>query len=157
MSRAPLQTKRPLADRVEVAVPAVAAFAARVLARLPSAVRRRVLTNAFARAEAAFNRGDFEVIFALFDDDVAYVPPPALAKEPINGRAAVLAFWQEVARRFDPSAIENLSIEEASAHRFVRTARVTHRLRENELGYVIRQVTEVRGGHVVAQVNEQIG
>jgi Universal stress protein family/SnoaL-like domain len=50
-----------------------------------------------SRAEAAFNRGDFEAIFALFAEDVRYVPPPALGEGAINGRVAVLAFWHAIA------------------------------------------------------------
>jgi ketosteroid isomerase-like protein len=122
----------------------------------PAPVRRRVLKNAFARAEDAFNRGDYEAIFALFAEDVQYVPPPALGRESIEGRAAVLAFWRAVAGRFDASTIRNLSVEETGPHRFVRTARITHRTGSDELSYVIRQVTELRGGRVVSQVNEQI-
>lgn len=83
---------RPLADRVEVIAPSIIAFVARAVSRGPAPLRRRVLGDAFARAEAAFNRGDFEAIFALFADDVYYIPPPALGKGPINGRDAVFAF-----------------------------------------------------------------
>jgi len=70
-------------------------------------------------------------------------------------------FWNRlgISVRFQASAIKNLSVEE-TAHRatFVRTARITHRTDcGEELSYVIRQVTELRGGRVVSQVNEQIG
>jgi hypothetical protein len=141
---------RPLADRFEVIAPSIVAFVARTVSRGPAPLRRRVLGDAFARAEAAFNRGDYEAIFALFADDVHYIPPPGLGQGPINGRAAVLAFWRSV------SLIENLSLEEAGPRRFVRTARLTHRADRDELSYVIRQVTELRGGRVISQVNEQI-
>jgi ketosteroid isomerase-like protein len=148
--------QRPLVDRVEVAAPSFAAVIARVVARLPASVRRRALNDAFARAEAAFNRGDFEAIFALFAEDVHYVPPPALEEGAINGRAAVLAFWHAIARRFDATTIRNLSVEEVASRRFVRTARITHRTNGDELSYAIRQVTDLRGGRVVSQINEQI-
>lgn len=154
---APEGPPRPLADRVEVAAPAVAAAVARLVGHLPAALRRRALSGAFSRAQAAFNRGDFEAIFALFADDVRYVPPPALGPTPINGRAAVLAFWRAIGEQFPDSTITNLSLEEAEPNRFVRTARLTHRNDDEALDYVIRQVTEVRGGRVVSQVNEQIG
>jgi len=88
---------------VEVAAPAVAAAVARLVGHLPAALRRRALSGAFSRAQAAFNRGDFEAIFALFADDVRYVPPPALGPTPINGRAAVLAFWRAIGEQFPTS------------------------------------------------------
>ncbi len=156
MPRATALATRPFVDRVEVTAPFLASVVARSVARLPAPVRQRVVADAFARAEAAFNRGDFEAIFALFADDVHYIPPPALGEQPINGRAAVLAFWQTVTARFDASLIENLSVEEVGQRRFVRTARITHRTDGDELSYVIRQVTELHGGRVVSQVNEQI-
>jgi ketosteroid isomerase-like protein len=148
--------QRPLADRVEVAAPSFVAIIARVVARLPAPLRRRLLNDVFARAEAAFNRGDFEAIFALFAEDVHYVPPPALGEGAINGRAAVLAFWQAIATRFGVSTIQNLSVEEVTPRRFVRTARITHRTDGDELSYAIRQVTEVCGGRAASQINEQI-
>jgi hypothetical protein len=147
---------RPFVDRVEVIAPSLAALIARGLSRAPAPLRRRVLADAFARAEAAFNRGDFEAIFALFTDDVYYVPPPALGGQPITGRAAVLAFWRSVAGRFAMSPIENLSVEETAPRRIVRTARITHGPDRDELSYVICQVTELHGGRVVLQVNEEI-
>jgi len=148
---------RPLADRLEVGAPRIAAVLVRMVGRLPAPVRRRVLTDAFSRAQTAFNRGDWEAIFALFADDVRYVPPPALGPGPVTGRDAVLAFWRQIALRHPHSTIENLSLEEASPSRFVRTARLTHPSEDGTLRYVIRQVTELRGGRVVSQVNEQIG
>jgi hypothetical protein len=153
MPHAPAPAGRPFVDRVEVAAPSLAAIAASSVGRLPVPIRQRVPADAFARAEAAFNRGDFEAIFA---DDVHYVPPPPLGEQPISGRTAVLAFWKAVAARFERSTIENLSVEEVEQHRFVRTARITHRANGEELSYVIRQVTELRGGRVVSQINEQV-
>jgi ketosteroid isomerase-like protein len=156
ISDAPRRPRRPLADRVEVAAPWLAALVARVLARMPPPVRRRALDAAFARAEDAFNRGDFEAIFALFADDVRYVPPPPLGAGAITGRAAVLSFWQQIAGRFEVNTIRNLGVEELAPQRFVRRARITHRGAGEDLGYAIRQVTELRRGRVVSQVNEQI-
>ncbi len=156
MTSAPTDTSRPVADRIEVAAPSVAAALARLVGRLPASWRRRALTGAFSRAEAAFNRGDFDAIFALFDDDVSYVPPPVLSETPIRGRDAVLAFWQGISLRFAQNTITNLSLEEAAPTRFVRTARLTHRNEDDVLEYVIRQVTDVRGGRVISQVNETI-
>jgi ketosteroid isomerase-like protein len=153
---APAHVRRPLADRVEIVAPFVAALVARALGRAPARLRRRLVTDAFARAEAAFNRGDFEAIFALFADDVYYVPPPVLGEGSITGRAAVLRFWRSVARRFEASNIENLSVEETAPRRFVRTARIKHRTDRDDLSYTIRQVTELRGGRVISQINEQI-
>src|SRR5208283_2901025 len=113
---------RSLADRFEVRFPAAAAVFVRALGRAPAAVRRRVLTDAFARAERAFNRGDLDAVFALFADDVQYVPPPALYDgPPIAGRDAVRRFWTETAARFDDNQITNVSIEESEPARFVRT------------------------------------
>lgn len=148
---------RPLADRVEVAAPSVAAALARLVGLLPAALRRRALTDAFSRAEAAFNRGDYEAIFALFADNVRYVPPPALGQGPVDGRDAVLTFWRQIGVRFTQNTITNLSLEEAAPARFVRTARLTHRTEDDTLTYVIRQVTVLQGGRVISQVNEQIG
>ena len=69
---------RPLIDRVEVRAPSFSALLARILSRLPEATRRRVLQSAFDRARDAFNRGDLEVVFALFSTDAEYCPPPPL-------------------------------------------------------------------------------
>jgi hypothetical protein len=142
-------------DRLEVRAPGVVALAIRFVLRLPRPLRRRVLADAFARAQDAFNRGDFEAVFALFADDVEYVPPPALHNgAPILGRAPVLRFWQVVLERYEHNRIENLSIEEVSPNRFVRTARLSHAGPEPALEYAIRQTTELCGGRVVRQVNE---
>ena len=142
-------------DALEVRAPALAALAVRLLARMPAPVRRRVLADAFTRAERAFNRGDLEAVFALFAEDVEYVPPPALySGEPIRGRAAVERFWSRTLARFQESAIANLSLKEAGPDRFVRTARLSHSGPDGKLDYTIRQTTELRSGRVVRQVNE---
>ncbi len=151
-----LRRRRRLADRVEVAAPRVAALAVRGLGRLPQPIRRRVLEAAFDRARDAFNRGDLEVVFALFAADVHYEPPPPLHKGgPLHGRDAVLDFWRGVFARYDDNAIENLFIEEAEPGRIVRRARLRHRLRatRRDLAYVIVQTTELERGEVVRQVN----
>jgi predicted Zn-dependent protease with MMP-like domain/ketosteroid isomerase-like protein len=148
--------RRPLADRVEVAAPGAAAFAARALGHMPAPVRRRALLAAFDRARDAFNRGDLEAVFALFAADVEYVPPPPLYQgEPLRGRAAVLEFWRDVFARYESSAIENLSLEEAAPGRFVRRARLVHRPGQggNALAYSIVQTTELAAGRVVRQLN----
>jgi len=149
-------TPRPVADRLELAAPSLAAIAARVAGRLPPSARRRVLRSALARAEAAFNRGDFEVVFALFTDRAHYVPPPALSRVPLSGRQAIVEFWRESATRFRISSVENVSLDEILPQRFTRTLRIRHRTDGEELSYIIRQVTELRQGRVVSQINEQI-
>ncbi len=146
---------RPLADSFEVRFPHAAAVFVRVLARAPATVRRRVLADAFARAERAFNRGDLDAVLALFADDVQYVPPPPLYDgPPIAGREAVKRFWTETAARFDDSQITNISIEETAPARFVRTAELVHRSPQRELRYRIRQTTELRNGRVARQIND---
>ncbi len=147
---------RPLADRLEVRAPRLATLGARAVGVLPEALRRRVLHAAFDRARDAFNRGDLEVVFALFADDVEYTPPPPLADcAPLKGRAAVVAFWREVFTRYGDNTIENLSLEETSRGSFIRRARLRHRSRETgeTLDYVIVQTTELEAGRVVRQVN----
>jgi ketosteroid isomerase-like protein len=146
---------RPPADSFEVRFPNVAALIVRALARAPATVRRRVLTDAFARAERAFNRGDFDAVFALFADDAEYVPPPPLYDGPlIAGRDAVRRFWNETNTRFDESRITNLAIEDTAPARFVRTAELVHHGAQQELRYTIRQTTELRNGRVVRQINK---
>ncbi len=146
---------RPLADSFEVRFPGLAAMIVRALARAPETVRRRVLTDAFARAERAFNRGDFDAVFALFSQEVEYVPPPPLYDgPPIVGREAVRRFWAEISERFDESRITNLTIEETAPARFARAAELVHRGPDQELRYRIRQTTELRHGRVVHQANE---
>ena len=146
---------RPAADSFEVRFPNFAAVLVRGLARAPRAVRRRVLTDAFGRAERAFNRGDLDAVFALFADDVEYVPPPPLYDgPPIAGREAVRRFWNDTGTRFDESRIINLEVEETAPARFVRTAQLVHRGPQEELKYRIRQTTELRNGRVIRQVNE---
>lgn len=150
-------SRRPLLDAIEVRAPAIAALANRLMLRMPARLRRRLLTGAFTRAENAFNRADFEAIFALFADDVEYVPPPALhAGQPIAGRAAVLRFWQDVLKRYERSRITNLSIEETSRTRLIRTARLSHDGPDGTVEYMIRQTTDLRHGQVVRQVNEEL-
>jgi hypothetical protein len=149
--------KRGLADRLEVGAPALAALGARALSHAPGPLRRRALRAAFDRARDAFNRGDLEVVFALFDEGVTYVPPPALYEgPPLQGREAVFEFWREVLGRYESVTIENLLLEEADPRRFVRCARLRHRAADvaQSLGYDIVQTTELRGGRVVRQVNE---
>ena len=151
-----MTARRPLADRIELGAPGAAALLARAVGRLPGPVRERVLQSAFDRAREAFNRGDLEVVFALFAADVEYGPPPPLhAGEHLRGRAAVLGFWREVLDRYDQSTIENLSLGEAAPGRIVRRARLRHRCSATgeTLAYEIVQTTELAGGRVVRQVN----
>ncbi len=148
--------RRPLIDRVEIGAPRLVALAARTLGYLPSPIRRRALQAAFSRAREAFNRGDFDAVFALFAPDVEYGPPPPLYQgEPLRGRAAVFAFWRGVLARYDDSQIENLSLQEASRGRIVRRARLRHRSSATgeTLSYVIVQTTDLCGGRVVRQMN----
>lgn len=53
-------------------------------------------------------------------------------------------------------AIENLSIEALDHERFVRTARLNHRNGDEHLDYAIRQITELRHGRVIRQVNVEL-
>src|SRR5271166_2429407 len=148
--------RRPLADRLELGAPRLAALGAQAVGRMPGSLRRRILQSAFDRARDAFNRGDLEVVFALFASDVEYGPPPPLHEDGLlRGRTAVLDFWQGVLARYDDNTIENLSLEEASPGRIVRQARLRHRSRASGevLDYVIVQTTELKGGHVVRQIN----
>ncbi|MGD0456084.1 MAG: nuclear transport factor 2 family protein [Solirubrobacteraceae bacterium] len=148
--------RRGLADRLEVGAPRVAAHGAQAVGRLPASLRRRILQSAFDRARDAFNRGDMEVVFALFSPDVEYGPPPPLhGGAPLRGRAAVLDFWRGVLARYDESTIENLSLEEASPGRIVRQARLRHRSSATgeTLDYVIVQTTELQRGRVIRQIN----
>jgi len=148
--------QRPLADRIEVGAPRLAALAARAVGRLPETVRRRALQSAFDRARDAFNRGDFEAVFALFATDVEYGPPPPLHDgEPLRGRTAVFDFWRSASARFDENTIENLSLEEAAPGYIVRRARLHHGSHAigEDLSYVITQTTELASGRVVRQIN----
>jgi ketosteroid isomerase-like protein len=148
--------QRPFADRLEVGTPRLAALGARTVGRLPGSVRQRVFQSAFDRARDAFNRGDLEVVFALFAPDVEYVPPPPLHQGgPLRGRAAVFDFWRGVLAHYDDSAIENLSLEAPTPGCIVRKARLRHRSSTTgaALDYVILQTTELVGGRVARQVN----
>lgn len=147
--------RRPLADRIEIAAPRLAAFAVRALDYLPTGIRARVLQAAFDRAQNAFNRGDLEAVFALMDRNAVYGPPPPLYRDGyLRGRPAVLDFWRTVFADYE-STIENLFLDEVAPGRVVRRARLTHRNRKSgeTLSYVIRQTTELVGGRVVLQVN----
>jgi len=148
---------RTATEKIELRLPGVAALGVRLLGKAPGPVRRRALRRAFARAEAAFNRGDFDALFALFADDVEYVPPPALSEEPIQGKPDLLRFWNDVLRRYPEGEITNLDLEEAEPNRFTRTLRVIHRARdEQRLRYDLRQTTELERGRVVRQVNRAL-
>jgi hypothetical protein len=152
-----MAARRPLVDRLEVSAPGLAALAARAVGRAPEPLRRRALRGAFDRARDAFNRGDIEVVFALFDAEVEYVPPPALyGGPPLLGREAVCEFWRRTLADYMESTIENLSLEESAPSRFVRRARLRHLPPGGgaALVYEIVQVTELRRGRVVRQVNE---
>jgi hypothetical protein len=151
-----MPTRRPVADRLEIAAPSLVALAARVAGQIPGPLRRRVLVRALARAEAAFNRGDFVAVFALFAENAHYVPPPVLSQTPIAGRDAILHFWRTIEARFTTSTIENLSLDEVEPERFSRTLRITHGTDGDKISYVIRQVTELRHGRVVSQVNHRV-
>jgi len=149
--------RRPLTDQIEVHAPALVAQITRVALQLPAPLRLRLATAAFDRAEAAFNRGDFEPICALFTSDAEYVPPPAVSDgRPIIGRAAMLQFWIDVLARYPNSRITNLSIQQATARQFVRTAKLSHEGPAGRLSYVIRQTTELCRGRIVRQVNDEI-
>jgi ketosteroid isomerase-like protein len=151
-----VSNERPVADRIEVLAPNIAAFVVRAVGRLPRPLRRRILVAAFGRARDAFNRGDLEALFALFAADVEYGPPPPLHQgDPLRGRAALLDFWRDVRERYEENSIENLSLQEASPRRIVRRARLHHRSSAtgDELTYVIVQTTELDRGWVVRQVN----
>jgi ketosteroid isomerase-like protein len=151
------RSRRPMMDVIEVRVPGIVSLILRALLRMPAPVRRRVLASAFARAERAFNRGDFEAIVALWAEEVEYVPPPAIHTGlPISGRSNVLEFWHDVLARYERSRIVNLSVEALTPDSFVRTAKLCHDGRDGTLEYRIRQTTEVRRGRVVRQVNEQL-
>ena len=147
---------RSLADRLEVGAPWLATLGARTVGALPEPLRRRILQAAFDRARDAFNRGDLDVVFAMFADDVDYAPPPPLSHDPsLRGRTAVLEFWRDVFARYDDNTIENVSLEETSRGHVVRRARLQHRRYDTSetLDYVIAQTTELRSGRVVRQVN----
>ena len=146
---------RPPADSFEVRFPKFAAVLVRGLGRAPEPVRKRLLLDAFARAERAFNRGDLDAVFALFARDVEYVPPPPLYDgPPITGRDGVRQFRNGISTRFEENRITNLTVEETAPSRFVRTAELVHRKPQHELRYRIRQTTQLRNGRVARQVNE---
>jgi len=148
--------RRPLADRVEIGAPRLAALVAQLLTRLPESIRRRALRSAFDRARDAFNRRDLEVVFALFAPDVEYGPPPPLYEGgPLQGRGAVFDFWRGVFDRFDENTIENLSLDAVSPGSFVRRARLHHGSSANgeSLDYSLIQTTDLKAGRVVRQVN----
>ena len=150
------QHSRTLIDRVEVHSPGIAAFIARALSRLPDVARRRILQSAFERAQYAFNRGDFEVVFALFSAHAEYLPPPPLHDGSlIRGRQAAIEFWRQVFDRYDENSIENLALDEASPGSFVRRARLRHRSSTTGevIEYSIVQTTYLESGHVIRQVN----
>jgi ketosteroid isomerase-like protein len=150
-------SRRPLMDWVEIRAPFLASRALSLLLRAPAWVRRRVMNDAFARAQDAFNRGDFEAVFVLFTDDAEYVPPPALHDgPPIVGRRAAISFWQDVLARYGENRIQNLSIEALGPDSFVRTARLSHLGDDARLEYSIRQTTELRQGRVIRQVNVEL-
>lgn len=145
---------RSLSDQFEVRFPGAAALIVRALGHAPAALRRRVLADAFARAERAFNRGDRDVVFALFAAGVEYVPPPPLYDgPPIVGRNEVRRFWDQISVRFPENRITNLAVEELAPDRFVRTAELVHRGGGPDLSYRIRQTTELSRGRVMRQVN----
>jgi len=139
-----------------VRAPEISALLARILSRLPEAARRRILQSAFERARDAFNRGDLEVVFALFSANAEYCPPPPLYEGgALRGRQATLDFWRRVFDRYDENTIENLSLDEASPGSFVRRARLHHRssITGEVLDYSIVQTTDLKSGRVVRQVN----
>jgi ketosteroid isomerase-like protein len=127
----------------------------RIVVALPGPLRRRVLVSAFRHAEDAFNRGDLDAVFASFADDVEYLPPAPLPRAaPIVGKARVLAFWEDVAARYE-SEIETNELRELGRGRMFRAARLRHVARDGDetIEYSIEQLTEIEGGQVVSQRN----
>jgi ketosteroid isomerase-like protein len=149
--------ERPLADRLELRLPGATRLVTRAVLAAPAPVRQAVLRGAFARAQEAFNRGDFDVVLAAFADDVEYEPPPPLPDAgPLRGREAVLSYWRGIFERFDENRIENVEVVETGRGTIRRVARLHHRERATgaPLDYEILQTTELRGGVVVRQRNE---
>lgn len=127
----------------------------RVVIALPGPLRRRILISAFHHAEDAFNRGDLDAVFAAFAEDVDYLPPSALpGAGPIEGKARVMAYWEEIAARFE-SEIETTALREIQRGKMFRAARLRHLDRSGgtNLEYRFEQVTEIAGGQVVRQQN----
>ncbi len=147
--------KRPIADRAELVSPVLTRMLTRAVLALPAPLRRRALDGAFGRAQAAFNRGDLEAVFATFSPGVEYEPPPPLpGARPIRGRERVLGYWQGIFERFSANRIENLDVVEVGRGTIRRTARLRHAGGGEQLEYEILQTTEIRGGQVVRQTNE---
>jgi ketosteroid isomerase-like protein len=147
--------KRPIADRLELASPALTRTMTRGILGLPGPLRRSALASAFERAQDAFNRGDLEAVFAAFSAEIEYLPPPPLpGAGPIVGRDHVLRYWLGIFERFDENRIENLGVVETGRGTVRRTARLRHARAGERLDYEILQTTEFSGGEVVRQVNE---
>jgi ketosteroid isomerase-like protein len=147
---------RPIPDRIERATPSLLSRAGAIaLLRLPGPVRVRMIKVGFGRAQKAFNRGDLEVVFAAFADDVEYMPPPLLPEcRPLRGKEAVIEYWREVFDHFEVNRIENLELWEPAPGIYMRRATLFHGARNGEfLRYEIEQRTEFRHGQVVRQEN----
>lgn len=124
--------------------------------RLPGGPRRRLLFDAFGRAEAAFNRGDLDAVFAAFAREVDYLPPSVLpGARPLHSKAEVVAFWRGMFERFAENSIENLELSELRPGVLRRRAVLCHREAggEEPIRYEIEQITEFRAGQVVLQHN----
>jgi ketosteroid isomerase-like protein len=131
----------------------------RCVIALPGPLRRRILFMAFSHAEDALNRGDFEAVFAAFAEDVAYMPPSRLpGAAPMTGKVRVMAYWNEIAVRFE-SEIETSELRELERGEVFRAATLRHV--DRETGEILEcrfeQVTEIAGGQVVRQLNTVVG
>ncbi|MEA2466759.1 MAG: SnoaL-like domain [Thermoleophilaceae bacterium] len=149
--------QRPRTDRAELRFPRATRALTQVVLMAPHPVRQAVLAGAFKRAEAAFNRGDMDVVFAAFAPDVEYEPPPQLpGARPLRGRPAVFGYWRGIFEEFEDNRIENVEVVETGQGTIRRVARLHHRHRDGgqPLDYEILQTTELRGGLVVRQRNE---
>ena len=115
-----------------------------------------MLAGAFRRAEAAFERGDAEALFASFGPEVDYAPPPPLnGPARLRGRKAVVAFWLDVFSRWEHHSIATAALDDEGAGVIRRRATIRHwgGADRNALEYEVEQLTEIRDGRVARQIN----
>jgi hypothetical protein len=150
--------RRALDERVIVRLPALYAVLTALLLRLPrrSRLRRLLLVRRIARAYAAANRRDFELILTGLDPETEYRPGPDLIAPDqavvFRGHAGYLEMWRNWLDafedlRFDPEEVLDLG------DKFLVTAQ--QRAHGSGSGIAVHkpvfQLFEVRRGLVIWQ------
>jgi 8-oxo-dGTP diphosphatase len=100
---------------------------------------------------AMFNARDLEGLLALYADDAVHTSPKLRAKDPatngeIRGKAALRAWWADSYARLPGLRYDEKALTASDGRVFMEYLRVNL----GEASYVVAEVLELHGGHIVA-------